>query len=321
MPTTPSRARRLIRSRAATPFWDHGVFCIRLNREPSARNTQPVVVGVDPGSKREGASVVSAAHVYLNIQAIAVDWVKAAVETRRNMRRARRFRKTPYRPNRRNRVRGSLPPSTKARWQWKLRLCRWLARLFPVHAFVVEDIKARTYKNGRTWNASFSPLECGKRWFYDELEATAPIEKRSGWDTKLLRDAMGLKKTHAKTAEVFSAHCVDSFALARSVTGGRPQPDNTDLLIVTPLRFHRRQLHRLQPEAGGKRKAYGGTRSLGFKRGSLVRHTKLGLVYVGGWLRDRISLHSVKTGKRLTQTAKPADCRFLCFNSWRFHAA
>jgi hypothetical protein len=120
-------------------------------------------------------------------------------------------------------------------------------------------------------------------------------------------------------AEVFSAHCVDSWVLANALTGGHTVPDNTDLLLVQPLRLHRRQLHRLQPETGGVRRPYGGTRSNGFKRGSLVKHSKIGLAYVGGFLKDRISLHSLATGKRLTQTAKPNDCRFLCFNSWRFN--
>jgi hypothetical protein len=31
MPTTPSRARRWILSKKATPFWKKGVFCVRLN--------------------------------------------------------------------------------------------------------------------------------------------------------------------------------------------------------------------------------------------------------------------------------------------------
>ena len=57
MPTTPSRARRWIRSGKATQFWKGGVFCVRLNREPSARERQPIAMGVDPGSKREGIVV------------------------------------------------------------------------------------------------------------------------------------------------------------------------------------------------------------------------------------------------------------------------
>jgi RRXRR protein len=94
MPTTPSRARRWIKIGKATGFWKRGIFCVRLNIEPSNRNTQPIAVGIDPGSKREAFSVKSQAHTYLNILAHAVDWVKDAVETRLRMRRARRFRKT-----------------------------------------------------------------------------------------------------------------------------------------------------------------------------------------------------------------------------------
>jgi hypothetical protein len=83
----------------------------------------------------------------------------------------------------------------------------------------------------------------------------------------------------------------------------------------------RRQLHRLQFEKGGIHKPYGGTRSNGFKRGRLVKHLKHGLAYVGGYLKDRISLHAAATGQRLTQQAKPADCVFLTFNSWRIRAS
>jgi len=31
MPTTPSRAKRWIKSGKATPLWKKGVFCVRLN--------------------------------------------------------------------------------------------------------------------------------------------------------------------------------------------------------------------------------------------------------------------------------------------------
>lgn len=104
MPTTPSRAKRWIKAGKATPFWKKGVFCVRLNVEPSLQHRQPIAVGIDPGSKREAFTVKSQAHTYLNIQTHAVDWVKDHVEVRRNMRRARRFRNTPCRQNRTNRL-------------------------------------------------------------------------------------------------------------------------------------------------------------------------------------------------------------------------
>jgi len=318
MPTTPSRARRWIRDGKATYFWKRGLFCIRLNFDPSGETTELIAVGIDPGSKKEGITVKSQAHTYLNLQLDAVTWVKDAIATRKNMRRARRFRKTPCRKNRLNRKRGGLPPSTKARWQWKLRVIRHLAKIMPITEFVVEDIKAVT-KGQRRWDVMFSPLQVGKQWFYDQLEQIGFVHLLEGWQTKNLRDTHGLSKTKLKMAEVFEAHCVDSWVLANWLVGGHIKPDNTDILCITPLRFYRRQLHVLQPAKGGVRKPYGSTRSYGFTRGSLVQHLKYGLSYIGGWMKDRISLHCVNTGKRLTQSAKPLDCQFLTYNSWRQH--
>lgn len=119
MPTPAARARRWIKSGKATPFWKQGIFCFRLNVEPSDRYIQPIAVGIDPGSKKEGYSVVSAAHTYLNLQANTVDWVTEAVRTRCQMRRTRRGCNTPCRKPHTNRLRNTrkLSPSTKARWQ------------------------------------------------------------------------------------------------------------------------------------------------------------------------------------------------------------
>ncbi len=318
MPTTAARARRWIQNGKATPFWKRGVFCVRLNIEPSAREGQPVAVGIDPGSKKEGYSVVSAAHTYLNIQADAIDWVKDVVRQRRQMRRTRRNRKTPYRQRRANRLCNTkkLPPSTKARWQWKLRLCRWLTSLYPVTVFVVEDIKART-TGKRRWDGSFSPLEVGKQWFYAEMATLALVRTKQGWETKQLREQLGFKKTGKKKAEVWNAHCVDAWCLAYSQVGGSIAPDDTSLLCVTPLQWHRRQLHRLKAAKGGRRTPYGGTLSLGLKRGTLVRHPSYGLTYVGGTMGGKLSLHSPQSGRRLTQMAKRADCHPIKLLRWR----
>lgn len=106
MPTTPNRAASWIKSGKATPFWKRGIFCVRLNIEPSARNVQGVCVGIDPGSKKEALSIKSEAYTFLNIQADAVTWVKDAVEVRRNMRKARRHRNTPCRKPRFNLSKG-----------------------------------------------------------------------------------------------------------------------------------------------------------------------------------------------------------------------
>ena len=318
MPTAPARARRWIKSGKATAFWKGGLFCVRLNAEPSAREVQPLAVGIDPGSKREGYSVLSAAHTYLNIQAEAREGVKEAERESTRMRRTRRTRKTPCRKPRQNRKQGKkkLPPSTRARWQWKLRLARFLCQLFPVSVFVVEDIKART-QGKRRWDQRFSPLEVGKQWFYAELSKLAPVQIKLGYETKALRDRLGLKKTSEKLVEVWEAHCLDAWVLAASAVGGQTTPDNRRLVCIAPLIWHRRQLHRFQPEQGGKRKPYGGTLSQGIKRGTLVKHPKWGKVTVGGTMDGKLSLHDPQTNRRLTQTAHVTDCRPIKLLRWR----
>lgn len=195
-------------------------------------------------------------------------------EEKTGMRKARRFRKTPCRQNRTNRARCCLSPSTKARWQLKLRILDQLRKVYPITDAVVEDITAISKKGQRKWNKSFSPLEVGKAWFYSEIEA-------------------------------------------RDIVGGHEKPDNERLLCIVPLQFHRRQLHALQPSKGDIRRPYGSTRSLGMQRGSLVKHPKYGVTYLGGFLKDRVSLHSLTDGKRLCQTAKPSDLRILKYNSFR----
>src|SRR5271157_4280751 len=169
MPCSERRARRMVESGKATPFWKKRIFCIRLNVEPSARNMQPIAVGIDPGSKKEGFTVKSSAHTFLNIQADAITHVKDSVEERKNARRERRFRNTPCRANKSNKTikeDGWLPPSTKARWQWKDNIVIFLSKLYPITDIIIEDIKAKTIPGEDQRNKSFSPLEAGKNWAY-----------------------------------------------------------------------------------------------------------------------------------------------------------
>jgi hypothetical protein len=201
-----------------------------------------------------------------------------------------------------------LPPSTKARWNTKLRIIQQLEKILPINTIVVEDIQAVTHKNGRKWNTSFSPLEVGKQYFYSQINRKLIL--KTGIETKALRDTCGLKKLKNKNKPVFETHCVDAWVLAASETYAK-QPTTKSLLYVTPLRWHRRQLHRLQPEKGGKRKSYGGTLSLGLKRGTLVKHSKYGFCYVGGSSEGNLSLHNIKNGKRLSQNVKKEDCKVL----------
>ena len=172
MPLHASRARKLVKRGEATPYFTNGIYCIRLNKEPSDRETQEVAVGVDPGSKKEGFTVKSEAHTYLNVQADAHKDVGKKVEKRCELRRGRRSRKCPNRKSRMNRLANKerIPAGTRARWSWKLRILDVLAKTYPVTHVCVEDIKARTIQRAKQWNQCFSPLEVGKQWFYAEIQ-------------------------------------------------------------------------------------------------------------------------------------------------------
>ena len=314
MPMHAARARKLIKRGEATPYWDNGIYCIRLNKEPSQREIQEIAVGVDPGSKKEGFTVKSEAHTYLNVQADAHSGVGKKVAKRRELRRSRRSRKCPNRKNRKNRNAGivKIPAGTRARWDWKLRILDWLSKLYPITHVCVEDIKARTIERAKKWNQSFSPLEVGKQWFYTEVEKRWQLLTLQGYETKEIRDRLGLRKSSDKLIKTFDAHCVDSWCLAYHTVGGTSIPDNTNIFCITPIPIKRRCLHREQEAKGRKRNRYGGTvLGKGLVKNTLIKHLKYGLTRLAGVnAKGLFSIYTLE-GKRLTTGAKRNDFKVL----------
>jgi hypothetical protein len=257
MPCTPARARILLKRGKAVARWNKlGIFYIKL-KYPVEPNNQMLAVGVDPGSRFEAESVVGTKDTVVNIMHEAVDWVKDALEQRRQLRRARRYRKTRCRKCRRNRRRkeGWIPPSTKARWDAKLRIIAQLKKIMPISHAVVEDVRAETRKGSKRWNGSFSPIEVGKQYFYSQLRTMGlEVVVKDSYETKRFRESLGLRKISKKSKPVFESQCVDSWCLAAMVTGAK-YPSTRSLYYLVPLRWHRRQLHRLQFGRGGVRKS------------------------------------------------------------------
>jgi hypothetical protein len=286
---------------------------------------QEVVVGVDPGSKWEGFSVVTKDKDLLNIMSNAVTWVSDKISSRRDLRRARRFRKTPCRkPGMSNELTtlGRIPPSTRARWNAKLRIINIIRGLYPVTCFVVEDISAQTRKGSKKYNQSFSPLEVGKNYFYNEVEKLGRLEIRQGYDTKELRDLYGLKKTNKKAQETFNSHCVDSWVLAKSVSGGvdLPDPHSMRLLRLIPLNRQRRNLHKQTFSKGGIRTGAGNMRPVsGYKNGSTVLHDGVVKYVCGGMDNKYLSLNDMKIGKRVNKTLSLKNIKLLCYSSFRYY--
>jgi hypothetical protein len=316
MPCSEKRARLLMEREQAKPYWRKGIFCIILQKEPSDRKLQDVNVGIDPGSKRTGVTVMTDSKVVLNMQLNTPEWVKDQVELRKILRRSRRGRKTPYRKCRFNRKIGGIPPSTKARWQAHLRVVDVLSDILPLTDVVVEDVCAESREGKRKWNVMFSPIQVGKRWFAKQIVSGGlKLHLYKGFETFEWRNARGFKKTKEKLKDVWEAHCVDSHCLCEILVG--PVEPFKGFYRFDFLQWHRRQLHVTNPSKGGERKCYGSTVSLGIPRGMLVKHPKLGLCYIGGSSNGRLSLHSIADGKRLSQSVKKEDCKLLAKQIWK----
>lgn len=318
MPCSEKRARKLLEKGEAKPYWSRGVFCIILQKEPSSRNYQDIAIGIDPGSKFEGFSVKSESHTLLNIQTEAKTDVKDKVEARRNLRRNRRDRKTRYRPHRFNRSVGDgIPPSTKSRWVYKLSIINWIRKLYNITHVVVENVKAKTWKNAKKWNMSFSPIQVGKNFFRGEIKKmNVDYSEFDGFETYEFRNSYGFKKNSKKSKKDFYTHCVDAWVLANQIVGGHTKVDNIRTLFLKPLKIYRRQLHVQKFSKGGLRKKYGSTRSMGLERRTLVKHPIYGLTLIGGTSKNRVSLHSISDNKRICQNAKPEELTILTNFKW-----
>jgi hypothetical protein len=314
MPCSEKRARRLMEKGEAKACYQAGIFCILLLKEPSNRRSQPIALGIDPGSKREGYTVLTEKHVVLNITTNTPFWVKAHIETRKTLRHNRRYRKTPYRQMRDNRASlrdaDRIPPSTKARWQAKLRIIKQLQKILPLTHINAEDIKAASKEGKAKWNQSFSPLETGKAWFYSEIGSLGlEFMKTAGHETKQHRDNRDFAKSKDKLTYTWEAHNSDSHSLAEMILKTQIKPFR-GLYRIEFLRYHRRQLHVQNFAKGGIRKSYGGTVSLDLQRGATV-HYKDQLAYVGGSSKGRIAIHDIESGKRINQFAKREDIDML----------
>lgn len=323
MPCSPRRARKLLDKGKAVKRWYRGFFYIKLTEREDGE-VQDVAMGIDPGSKREGYTVMSGKRTFSNINAHAVNGkgIKRAMGGRSDARRARRNRKTPCRAPRfsnRKRPEGWIPPSTKARWQLKLNMVVALSRLYPITITSIEDVNTELKEGEKRRNSNFSPVMAGKNYLYNSLRDLGyNVVTYTGREVAAERKRLGLYKSKDKLSTDFSAHCVDSWVLANLVLGiPHTHPEMKEVMVLKPIPIVRRQLHRFNPQKGGIRPRYGGTMSEGYKKGTLIFHPKHGKAYLGGNDgKGRVTAHDYATGKRLAQNVKLEDCRIIAHSPW-----
>lgn len=321
MPTKSSRARRWLQEGKARVVYNNlNVFCVQLIAEPSGRDTQAVVLGIDPGRLYTGIAVQSVkatlfmAHLMLPFQT-----VKERMEQRRMMRRNRRYRKCRRRPARFNNRRfKKVPPSIKANRQLELRVVKELLAIYPIASIVYEVVKADGSK-------SFSAVMVGQYWMLAQLEAMRPTKQKYGWETSQIRTQLGLEKQKSHKGDaVPQTHAVDGIALAASQLVEYRQWHTTNAhgaswvgkCLITPAPFavirrppiSRRQLHLKVPTKGGVRRKYGGTTTRhGVRKGDLVKAEQAGRISIGwvsGDTERQVSVSDINW-KRIAQfTAK-----------------
>ncbi len=314
MPCKPAKARKLLRDGKAEGKWSKmGIFYIQLAFDPQSElnRDQKITVGIDPGSKFDGYAVTSKV---VNVTGMSELPARIAdkLETRRTMRRARRFRNTRRRMSRfdnRNKD-GFISPSQKAKVDFRLKIIKELCKLFPCTDFVVEDVRFNHFK--KRYGKHFSTVEIGKTLFYKELKTLGNVILIDGTETKKRREELGLKKSSKKNKREPESHATDAIALA-SIVNGLEALSIYPFYVWKRYQNSRRQLHKFEPDKTGKRRREGGTNSLsGFKKNDVVVYQRE-LARVGGYMNNRLSLHEYDIGnKRFTQNGKAEDCHKLC---------
>lgn len=304
MPTKIQRAERWVEEgRAEWVYTDLRIKAVRMLFEPSGRNTQPIVVGFDPGKKYAGVGALSThATLFMAHLILPFELVKERMANRKLMRRGRRgrrinrkipFSQRAHRQKRFDNRRGNkLPPSIRANLQLQLRVAKELCRLFPVSQIVYEYIEARGDK-------SFSPVMVGQKWMLKQLEQFAPVTPLYGWQTAQVRTQLGLvKQKYQKGDAIPATHAVDGVALAASrfvqyeaFQSGREHGHHwTGEVNITAAPFvvirrppiSRRQLHLMVPAKGNVRRKYGGTITRhGIRKGDLVKAEMAGRISIG----------------------------------------
>ncbi len=312
MPTTPARARKWIESGKAVKRWsDCGQFYVQLVSEPSGRETQPIVIGIDPGKLYSGVGVQSTKFtLYTAHLVLPFKTVKERIELRRIMRRNRRgrridrrvvFAKRAHRQKRfDNRGQSKLPPSIRANRQLELRIVSELCKIYPVSEIRYEYVKS-------SGNKGFSPVMVGQKWMLIQLTDFAPVSTILGWETANMRGRLGLEKHKAdKSKQCFETHAVDGVAIAASSFVqykryhrfgedgaewvGEVEITKAPFFVIKRPPYSRRQLHLMVPSKGGVRRKYGGSVT-GFdaRKGDLVQSSK-GTGYVSGETGNSLSI-------------------------------
>ena len=310
MPTKPAKARKMIEGGVALKCWSKtGVFYIQM-LIPVGEEVQDVALAIDPGSKYDGYAVSGERDVVLKAMAVMPQKVGKKMKERSQLRRSRRHRNKRHgkkRFNNRRRKEGFLAPSQLAKVQFRIKIVRDLAKIFPLNFIAVEDVRFNHYE--KRWGKHFSTVEIGKTMLYEELEKHGHVTKFAGWQTAEARKYWGILKSSAKDALTPSSHANDALAMLNEMFSDNV--DNSCIFMVwRRLEFARRSLHRQNYQKGGIRPRFGGTTNGHYlRKGDIVYGEQRDRQFTG-WVcglptnKTKAIAVADATGKRLAQCSE-----------------
>ena len=217
---------------------------IILLEEPSNTNTQPIHLGIDPGSHFDGFSVVSEYLHHNNYELIHNKGVKKRMDKRRMYRRLRRS-KLRHRPIRFDtRTAEKLVPTIQAMVEYRKWMIRYILNLYPINKVIIEDV---AFDHSRSRNGKyFSLAEIGKNALYDFIRSKSlELETYYGNMTKNIRIKIfgSDLKVKDKDSKVFEAHCIDSFSLASIGIDATINILNKRTIFIEKIWYVRKELH------------------------------------------------------------------------------
>ena len=218
MPCSPGKARILLKQQKACVV-KRTPFTIKL-LHGSAGYKQPVILGVDAGSKHVGLSASTETHELYCEEFTPRNDVVELLSTRRQNRRSRRNRKTRYRaPRFNNRIhskhKGWLAPSVEVKIQEHITVIKRICRILPVTLVRVETAEFDTQRLKAM--LAGKPLPVGTDYqlgeMYDEYNVRQYVLKRDNYTCQ----CCGAHAT-AKKAVKLHVHHLES----RKVGGNAP---------------------------------------------------------------------------------------------------
>ena len=280
-PTTRGRAFYLVSKNKAIWFKDkRGTTCIRMKVKPSGDVINGSTLGVDPGTFYDGYTV-SNSNGQFNAEFIYTDkvdnrnFIKKKSASRLMNRRSRRLRLRHRKARFSNRI-GNKETNTSVYYrQHRQNQINYLKTLFNFSDVVIEDVSFNHYDDHSRIGKYFSPIEVGKNKLYSFIRQIGlEIILAKGYDTYTSRKTYFGQdlKSKDKSANLFEAHCIDSFILTRF---------NNDYILKNKIThfwhrkkmINRRQLIKFKNKVGFK-KEYFRYGKLGTKT-AIRHHSKL----------------------------------------------